>query len=75
MQGERDYQVTAAEDYKGWKDALGSKKNVSFKLYPKLNHIYTEGEGTMSTPVEYNTPANIPQYVIDDLASWIGSQK
>lgn len=75
MQGERDYQVTAAEDFKGWKDALGDKSNVSFKLYPKLNHIYTEGEGAMSTPLEYNNPANIPQYVIDDLAAWISSKK
>lgn len=76
MQGARDYQVLAAKDFQGWKDALSNKPNVSFKLYPKLNHMYTEGEGgELSTNMEYFNQANIPGYVIDDIINWIGSQK
>jgi len=75
MQGARDYQVSAEKDFQGWKDALSDKSNVTFKLYPKLNHMYTEGEGEMSTNLEYYNPANIPSYVIDDISQWIGSVK
>jgi dienelactone hydrolase len=75
MQGARDYQVLAAKDFQGWKDALSNKPNVSFQLYPKLNHVYTEGEGEMSTNIEYFNQANIPSYVIDDISKWIGTVK
>lgn len=71
VQGERDYQVTAKEDFSVWKNELSNHNNVSFKTYPKLNHFFTEGEGDMSTPNDYLTPANIPSYVIDDVANWI----
>jgi len=70
LQGERDYQVTL-KDLDIWKKELGKKKNVTIKSYPKLNHVFTEGEGKLSTPAEYQIAANIPVYVIDDLISWI----
>jgi dienelactone hydrolase len=69
LQGERDYQVTTA-DFDGWKKALGSHKNVEFKLYPKLNHLLIEGEGK-STPSEYENAGNVSVNVIDDIANWI----
>lgn len=72
LQGERDYQVTAQEDFNGWKDALSERENITFKLYPKLNHMYTEGDGK-STPQEYFTKANVPLYVIDDIATWVNT--
>lgn len=71
LQGQRDYQVTFAQDYKGWQEALAARNNVTFRLYPKLNHVYTEGEGAMSTPAEYAKQANVPLYVIDDISRWI----
>jgi fermentation-respiration switch protein FrsA (DUF1100 family) len=73
LQGERDYQVTM-EDFQGWKRALSSRKNVEFKSYPKLNHIFSEGEGKL-TPAEYLKPGNVAEYVISDIANWIKSQK
>lgn len=75
IQGERDYQVSSSKDFIMWKEGLSSRKNVSYKLYTKLNHFFTEGEGTMSTPLEYYNPGNIPIYVIKDIADWIISQK
>lgn len=70
LQGERDYQVTL-KDLAIWRAELGKNKNVTIKSYPKLNHLYTEGSGELSTPVEYETPANVPLYVIEDIANWI----
>jgi uncharacterized protein len=69
MQGERDYQVTM-KDFERWKAALGGRKNVEFKAYPKLNHLFIEGEGK-SVPAEYNNAGHIPGYVIDEIAGWI----
>jgi uncharacterized protein len=69
MQGERDYQVKLV-DFDGWKSALSGRSNVTLKTYPKVNHIFKEGEG-MSTPDEYNTPGHMSEEVVKDIAEWI----
>src|SRR3954470_20562571 len=53
LQGERDYQVTM-DNFAAWKKALAGRPGVTFKSYPKLNHLFIEGEGK-STPAEYGT--------------------
>ena len=68
-QGARDYQVTM-EDFAGWKAALGSRSNVTFRVYPTLNHAFVAGEGP-STPDEYSWPGHVEQAVVDDLARFI----
>jgi hypothetical protein len=71
LQGSRDYQVTTA-DLDNWKAALGARKDVEFHLYPKLNHLFYEGEGIL-IPLEYmQTHGSVAPYVIDDIAAWIG---
>ena len=72
MQGERDYQVTMA-DFRLWQQRLGSCGQASFRSYPRLNHLFLEGPGTTSTPLEYYTPSTVPGYVIDDIAAFVGS--
>jgi len=70
LQGNRDYQVTA-EDFGNWKKSLGSRDDVEFKLYPKLNHLFFEGQG-FPTPNEYMlTHGTVAEYVIIDIAAWI----
>jgi uncharacterized protein len=69
MQGERDYQVTM-DDFRRWQAALSSRGNVSFKSYPKLNHLFIEGNGK-STPAEYNASGHVAEMVINDIANWI----
>ena len=71
MQGGRDYQVTET-DFKIWKDALGSRTDVTLKLYPDLNHLFMTGTGK-ATPTEYDKPGSVVQTVVDDIASWIGA--
>ncbi len=72
LQGERDYQVIA-EDLAGWKEHLSGRKDVTFKTYPKLNHLFIAGEGK-STPKEYLKAGHIAKEVIEDIAAWIGKQ-
>jgi dienelactone hydrolase len=70
LQGERDYQVQTA-DLKNWKKALGSRSDVEFRLYPKLNHLFYEGEGIL-IPLEYmQKHGSVAPYVVDDIAAWI----
>jgi dienelactone hydrolase len=69
LQGGRDYQVTEV-DFNRWKAALGAQPNVTFKLYPKLNHLFLAGEGK-STPDEYEEPGHVAEAVVTDLAEWL----
>jgi dienelactone hydrolase len=72
LQAERDYQVTM-EDWGTWKTGLAGKSNVQFKSYPRLNHLFMEGEG-VSSDEEYVKPGHIPGLVVEDIANWIKLQ-
>ena len=70
LQGERDYQVQTA-DLENWRKALGSRKDVEFRLYPKLNHLFYEGEGVL-IPLEYmQKHGSVAPYVVEDIAAFI----
>jgi dienelactone hydrolase len=69
VQGGRDYQVTQV-DFDRWKEALGAQSRVTFKLYPKVNHLFIAGEGN-STPDEYEEPGHVAETVVVDVAEWI----
>lgn len=69
MNGENDFQVIM-DEYQLWKKELEGKKNVSFKSYPKLNHLFLETIGERGMK-EYDVPGHIPQLVIDDIAEFI----
>jgi dienelactone hydrolase len=71
LQGERDFNVTM-DDFRNWQ-TLATQKEVAFKTYPKLDHLFYEGEGAASG-VDYDKPRNIPKYVIDDIAAWVKKQ-
>jgi dienelactone hydrolase len=72
LQGERDYQVTM-KDFDVWKDALKGRKNVAFKSYPTLNHLFIHGEGK-SMPIEYARPMHVSQEVLDEIVGWINKK-
>jgi len=72
LQGERDYQVTVADDLAAWKAALGKRKAVAFLTYPDANHAFVAGTGP-ATPAEYSKPGHVEDKVIDDLATWVNA--
>jgi hypothetical protein len=69
LQGEKDYQVTM-KDLENWKAALASRKDVTFKSYPKLFHLFIETEDKPA-PSNYDKAGHVAAYVIDDIANWI----
>jgi dienelactone hydrolase len=68
-QGERDYQVTM-DDFNLWEKALATHRNVTFRRYPKLNHLFMEGKGK-AKPEEYSKAGHMARELVDDLAAWI----
>lgn len=75
LQGARDYQVTVKDEFTRWQEGLSNRGNIQFKTYPKLNHAFTEGDGDLSLPSEYEIPANVPEYVIQDIINWVNETK
>ncbi|MEW8978767.1 MAG: alpha/beta fold hydrolase [Symbiobacterium sp.] len=73
LQGARDFQVPVSE-FESLQADLAGRTNLTFQLFPKLNHLFTEGEGEMSTMAEYMVAANVPEYVVQAIADWIHSQ-
>jgi len=69
LQGERDIQVRMT-DFNLWKADLASHKNVTFKSYPAVTHLFMPGTGP-GTPAEYNTPNHVEADVVADIAVWI----
>ncbi len=69
LAAERDFQVPMT-DFEAWKKALAGRKDVTFKSYPALNHLFLAGEGK-STADEYKKPGHVAAEVIDDLAKFL----
>lgn len=70
LQGESDYQVTM-QDFANWKNALGKKKNVTFKSYPHLTHLFMESTGENPGPGDYAKSNHVNAQVITDISDWI----
>ncbi len=71
LQGEQDQQVYADKDFVAWRDLLGEREQVSYKLYPWLNHMFMTGAtGTMA---DYDDPAQVDPQVTQDMADWMKS--
>ena len=69
LQGERDFQVTM-KDLALWKAGLAGRKDITFKSYPALNHLFVAGEGK-STEAEYRKPGHVAPEVVDHIAKWM----
>lgn len=71
LQGGHDYQVTQA-DYDLWKAALGGRKDVAFRWYPDLTHLFmTAQPGTKPSPADYGNAGHVSEKVVGDIATWI----
>lgn len=74
MQGEKDCQVSSEKDFNAWRRGLAGKKNVEFKQYPILNHLFMEVDGK-STGAEYQQPGSVSAAVVRDISDWIAKQE
>ncbi|WEG14832.1 alpha/beta fold hydrolase [Pullulanibacillus sp. KACC 23026] len=75
LQGEKDFQVSVEKDFNGYRKLLEDKSNVTFKLYPNLNHAFMPsvyGE-VRKAKKEYKVAQHMDHQVIADIANWIFS--
>jgi uncharacterized protein len=73
LQGEKDVQASIEKDFNAYKQLLGDRTNVAFKLYPNLNHLMMPsiyGE-LLKVQKEYKIAQKVDQQVINDIAEWI----
>lgn len=72
MQGSGDLQVSK-KDFEGYKNLLGGKENVSFKLYEGLNHCFVPAlyDDISKATKEFSVERHIGENVISDIADWI----
>ena len=75
MQGEKDFQATADNDFSAYKQLLAGKSNVTFRLYENLSHAFVPSVygDIMKAKQEYNVEQHISEEVIADIASWINT--
>ena len=73
MQGAKDFQVKADRDFQAYRNLLGSKSHVTFKLYENLNHAFVPSVygSIASAKKEYAVAQHISDPVIADIASWM----
>ena len=76
MQGEKDFQVKAHVDFALYKDLLRQRENVTFRLYPGLNHCFVPArfDSIADAKKEFTPERHIGPQVLDDLANWILTQ-
>jgi dipeptidyl aminopeptidase/acylaminoacyl peptidase len=73
LQGDKDFQVTVEKDFDVYRNLLGDMPNVTFKLYPNLNHLFMPsvyGE-ILKAKKEYKVVQRVDKQVINDISDWI----
>lgn len=73
MQGEDDIQVSVEKDFKEYQRILVNKENVTYKLYPGLNHAFVKSRGSniLNATKEFSVAQCIGENVIQDIADWV----
>jgi len=69
LAADNDYQILPLE-FDLWKKSLGNKKNVSFKMFPKLNHLMVYSP-KKSKPSDYEKEGYVSEDVIKTILEWI----
>jgi len=77
MHPDDDVQVLTEVDFAMYKELLAGQDNVTFKLYPGLNHLFmpSTGRGISEILDEYRIKANIDSQVLADIVEWVMSAK
>ena len=77
MQGGRDFQVLADDDFKAFKEQLAGRDNITYKLYPDLNHCFVTAiyDDILKASKEYGVERHIGEEVIGDIAKFIAENR
>lgn len=73
MQGGRDFQVLADDDFKAFKELLSGRDNITYKLYPDLDHCFVNAiyDDILKASKEYGIERHIGEDVIADIAEFV----
>ena len=73
LQGEKDFQVLAEDDFKAFREQLAGRENTEFRLYPGLNHLFVSAisDNILHATKEYGTERHIGDEVIGDIAAFV----
>ena len=73
MQGGRDFQVLADDDLKAFREQLAARENITYKLYPELDHAFVTAiyDDILKASKEYGVERHIGEDVITDIADFI----
>ena len=76
MQGGKDFQVLADDDFLKFRELLAERRNTFFRLYPELNHLFVDAiyDDILKASKEYSTERHIGEEVIEDIADFIKTQ-
>ena len=77
MQPDDDVQVLTDIDFAMYQRLLAGRTNVTFKLYPGLNHLFMPSTGRDISDImeEYKIKSRVDQQVLNDLVEWIMTDK
>jgi len=70
LQGDRDYQVTVANDLDVWLRGLKGRKGVTVVQFAYADHLFLDGTGR-PTPLEYDKPGHVDAKVVATIATWV----
>lgn len=73
LQGSADFQVYPDKDYPLWQETLKGNSKAEFHLYEGLNHLMMASSGVRDI-TDYDSPNQVDQTVIDDIAAWVKAQ-
>ena len=76
LQGEKDFQVKADVDFALYKKLLAGRDNVTFRLFPGLNHAFVTArfDSIADAKKEFTPGRHIGPQVLDEIAEWIMAQ-
>ena len=73
MQGGMDFQVLPSADFARFQELLKDRKNVGYRLYDDLNHLFVRGmyNDILKAGKEYAAERHIGAPVMEDIATFI----
>jgi len=77
MHPDDDVQVLTDIDFAMYQDLLADRTNVTFMLYPGLNHLFMPSTGRDISEIldEYRIKSHVDPQVLSDLVDWILAEK
>ncbi len=73
LQPELDFQVLAEKDYTAWQELLKGQKQVQFKMFKGLNHLFMPSSGIRDIS-DYDPKNSLAPEVIETIADWLTKQ-